>query len=403
MSQSKLSKVYDLQWELSNPQYYPDDSAPPVPNMSLSSVEPNSMLFNSHQDHVSITDRTDIPEDITDLPRFSGVPNDLGYDYRTGSYRSTADHLFYSYLNVESKIPPYTLNGRFDYINTYFRDFVPATCGVYNIEIPPGGTHLGYFCKPGLYKDLGTFAFSDKDELMFDTHRDEGPIINMSKSQPKRVDAIDFVFHLLDSSSNVGFEEPEVGLIASGPDFDLKFRLYARDARRGHNLELTVWLIDKSSDSPVEVVILDNFTIESLDHSNSKVIYFMFRVNLTEGKVEAWAENGRGDEFQGSSTFTPLQGFPRFSVQEFRRFGYIFTDYSVQLIGYTRESMKPLKEQYTDSIQFKKYYYPFFYNFNIYRGDADESDLNFTFPAYQGNAWSYLNQVATMFPYRRLV
>lgn len=395
MSQNNLSKVYELQWELSNPQYYPDDNAPPVPNIALATVEQNSLQFNNLEEYVSLSDRSNVPKDLADLQNFAGVPNDLGFDYRAGATQTTADHLFYSYLNVDANIPPYFLDGDEELIATYFRDFVPAACGVYNTEIPSGGNHLGYFCYPGWLRS--SYAFSEKNELMFDVSGDlssnRSRLINKSQSQPRRCDVIDIVFHILDHYSGSSRYE---SITSVGSDIDIMYRFdIVQISGSNRALDLTISLTDKSNENPSETLLLDKFRISRLDLEANP--YILARVDLTQGSVEITGETSVG-EITTTRGFTPLSYTPLFRVQEFHRLGTHDVNHSAQLIGFTRESVIPLREQYSDSIHFKKYFYQLY-------GDIFWFDENYeiVIPAHKGNAWSHLNKISTMFPYRRLV
>lgn len=397
MSQNDLSKVYELQWELSNPQYYPDDSAPPVPNIALSTVEQNSMKFNGSQEYVSLTDKSQVPERFSDLQNFAGVPNDLGFDYRTGANQATADHIFYSYLNVDAHIPPYHFDGHRDLIKTYFRDFVPAACGVYNAEIPSGGDHMGYFCYPGwLWSE---YAFSEKDELMFSIpetdYTTDFRAINKSQSRPKRYDVIDLVFHIIDFYGGDYLKYDT--LTVTGPDIDIIYRFDEESpAASNRTLDLTITLVDKVGENIEEIVILDHFRISRLLLSSSP--YIFARVDLTAGTVEVLAETSNGD-ISTTTSFTPLSYRPLFRINELYFSGTDDIAHSTQFIGYTRESVKPLSEQYENSTLFKKYFYELFDNISF----RDEENFDFVAPAYKGNAWSHVNKLSTMFPYRRLV
>ena len=66
MSQIDKHKVSRLQWEIPNPQYFPDDNAPPLPSSSITTVEQNSLPFNNSQDSVSYAQDGEVMTSVTD-------------------------------------------------------------------------------------------------------------------------------------------------------------------------------------------------------------------------------------------------------------------------------------------------------------------------------------------------
>lgn len=393
MSQNKLSSIFNLQWELPNPQYYPDGNAPPIPNMSITSVDDNSKKFSVSHEYVSISDKNVAPSGLADTARFGGVPNDMGFDYQTGATNITSDHAFYSYLNVDTKIPAFNVDGKRDSLTTYVRDFIPATCGVYNVESPEGGYNIGYYVDPD-YIYYNRFGFSHNGEFMEQRKQwATDPIINRSTSQNQGFDVIDLVINYTEFShvSNTS------NLTIVGADFDILLRVTGQDSSiNGRRVTHSVVLVDKLSESLEEYLVLS--PVEATNPVFNEP--FIIRLDFSRGIAETGRVNSSGIWTWYENEFTfPMLNPVRFNVQEFRGGSNNDNIYSVQIIGYSNADVKTLKEQYSEVVHFKKYFYDFFHRFRTLL----PNELDIVFPYYEGNAWSYLNQISTIFPYRSLV
>ena len=126
----------DVQFELSNPLYYPDDSAPPIPNISVSHLDSEGANYISSTDTVSLVDDR-LPRNSLRRPNafmhYSGMPQTRTYSTESGTVTTTGDHIFYSHLNVESSVPTHKAYS-FESLDTYFNELVPAVCGLHNIS-----------------------------------------------------------------------------------------------------------------------------------------------------------------------------------------------------------------------------------------------------------------------------
>lgn len=393
MSQSDLSKVYDLRWELSNPQYYPDDSAPPVPNMSMGVVEETSLPFNNTQDIVSLSDSQVTSDGVLDLYNFTGVTNTSDFDYKSGQTNATADHVFYSHLNVETKLPPYFVTNYTNSLESYFRDFIPAMCGLYNVEIPTGGIHLGYYANPSYgYQDR--FGVSSSGEAMHTVHDVlNRSSINRSNDPVRDVDILDFVFHLV-GAGTTDISSRTTDMTIFSDQFNIRIRYTGRRSSSKYNQTFRVFFQDNLSATPEEVEVITNFTSYNIDLDSPQLV----RVDLANKTIEVIANQVNNQWESVNNSFSHTNTRPKFRVTEINGGFNSQTNFSMQIIGYRDFDVLPLVEQYENVLFYKKYYFP------LVDAGRIQSDLIYrVFPKYSGNAWEYINKLSALYPFRRLI
>lgn len=375
MSQNNMNKVARLQWEIPNPQYFPDDSAPPIPNSSITTVEQNSLPFNNSQDAVSYAQDGEVMTSVTDRARFTGVPNTAKFDYRTGITELEIDHIFYSYLNVDVNIPYKYIGNQSRHFNFVFRHYIPALCGLYTIEVPPEGHHLAYWMNAdNPAHNVYSFAINGLGKQMFTHYFWRDGIVNQFPESVRKYDYIDFVFEFQRGMYGQPFTY-------STTNYDITFHFQST-----RNLEVSIR--DSSGDSSESTVI---GTFDLSDHVIDELI--IFRMNFAEENLSlmSWKSGEHGIV---TKPFTNIPSNTGFSVL---RMGYsdAAPTCSCQIIGYNVET--DMEDLYGDAIRPKNHWrYP------IASGDLNNAD-RFVLPPYQGNAWEYYNKIFAMYPFRRLI
>ena len=375
MSQNNMNKVARLQWEIPNPQYFPDDSAPPIPNSSITTVEQNSLPFNNSQDAVSYAQDGEVMNSVTDRARFTGVPNAAKFDYRTGITELEIDHIFYSYLNVDVNIPYKYIGNHSNHFNFVFRHYIPALCGLYTIEVPPEGHHLAYWMNAdNPAHNVYSFAINGLGKQMFTHYYWRDGIVNQFPESVREYDYIDFVFE---------FQRGRYGqpFTYTTTNYDITFHFQST-----YNLEVSIR--DSSGDSSESTVI---GTFDLSDHVIDELI--IFRMNFAEENLSlmSWKSGGYGIV---TKPFTNIPSNTGFSVLRMD-YGSAAPTCSCQIIGYNVETS--MEDLYGDVIRPK----------NHWRYPIASEDLNnaerFVLPPYQGNAWEYYNKIFAMYPFRWLI
>lgn len=381
MSQIDKHKVSRLQWEIPNPQYFPDDNAPPLPSSSITTVEQNSLPFNNSQDAVSYAQDGEVMTSVTDQDRFTGIPTASKFDYRTGLTELEIDHIFYSYLNVDVSIPYKFIGNQSRHFNFVFRHFIPALCGLYTIEVPPEGHHLAYWMNTSdPAHNVYSFAINGLGKQMFTHYFWRDGIVNQFPESVRKYDYIDFVFEFQDDSYGEAFTYTTA-------NYDITFHFQGTYVS-GSTKTLEVSIRDSSSDSS-ESTVIGTFDLTGHDFDE----LFILRMNFSEENLSLMSWKS-GEHSIVTKPFTNIPSNTGFSVL---RMDYRPTapKSSCQIIGYNVET--DMADLYGDVIRPKNHWrYP------IASGDLNNAD-KFVLPPYQGNAWEYYNKIFSMYPFRWLI
>lgn len=388
MSQIKDHLTVLKEWGLSNPQYFPDDSAPPIPSCNISTVEENSYPFQQTGEQLSlgVGDKS-FSSDSIELSNFTGVPNTTGFDYTTGVTQLDIDHIFYSYLNSEIQVPFRHLTG-YDALKHYALEFIPALCGLYTIEIPTGGEHL-YFLDnevSGSSTMNNNYAINYLGRLMYSGRRAGDIITELYPRKPKRYSVLDFIFDrkaLRRVANNYTYSTTTIS-----PYYNITFELTPSNSNR--DLVATVLLQDKSTDNQ-ENVVIGNFNVSGFDFNE----LFFFRLDFDSDLVQFMFRRGGSENYSVETRV--LNSKPAhldFSVNGISS-GTRYFGAMVQAIGYNY-NVGTLENTYSNVIRPKEFGYLLF-------SESAEDTVNFALPPYTGNAWTYINKLASVQPYKRVI
>lgn len=379
MIQNNLDRTLDILWELPNIQYFPDDSAPPIPNSSMTLLDPNSKSFHGSQGVASYSEDDLSVKTLADLPHFTGVFNSANYDYHSGVTNFEIDQLFYSYLNVDTTIPyKYVENNvsRFDFI---FRDFIPSLCGLYTIEVPTEGHHLGFWMNViNPAHSTYSYGINSLGKLMYTGipgTSDFGKIVDKNPESGKKFNYIDFVFERLSGTS----QEP---IKFKSSNYEIVFE-FERNLNR-----LDVFINDTNlSESTNTLAAFFNLTDRDLNG------LFIVRLDFLNSLISMMWDTSNGHKKE-STAFVGVPTNIDFSLLEFPWKPSILYS-SCQIIGYNKEI--GLEDLYLNVLRPKKYW-----QLPLHSSDIANSS-GFVLPPYSGNAWAYMNNIFSTYEFRRIV
>lgn len=368
--------LIDIKWELSNPQYFPDDSAPTVPNMAVTSVETSSLPFHEIGDYYALHETLGEYQGQLDLSNFAGVPNSVDFDYNTGHLKTTVDHLFYSYLNVDSVLPAFEIDSKATF-DMYFRELIPASCGLYTVVVPDTGRHVLY-----LYANNGNdnkLAYSSFEEPYSPESRtlasSRSTLTNHSDEQVEDYKVIDFIIDFsstqLSSVVPVRMDGSNYTLELAVSRYDIVFTLN-RIFDDGESFQVTQQMDDIDLDS----TIYCRFNIEDEQFSTQYTKTDGNRTRVNSSFAGAMPSN-TGLKINSVVLPDRVPG----------------TQLAMQVIGYDNTFMDDLAA-YEDMIRPKDHYYP------IVRW---EPGMRMVLPKHEGNMWSYVNQLSTIQPFQELL
>lgn len=369
-------QLINRQWELSNPQYYPDDSAPPVPNMAVTTVEDNSLPFQRSTGYVALHETLGGYRGLTDISNFAGIASTVGYDYSNGRLDATADHLFYTYLNVEATVPHFRVNtqARFD---MYFRDVLPAACGLYTVDVPGTGRHVLYTKAIGGNQDK--IAYSGLGELYTPEIRtatsQRTTLTNNSLENTVLYPVLDF---LLDYKTISAAHTPTV--LIEGVNYSIEFRL----SRTG-----IIFILHRPYEDGATFQVTHDFDSRDIDTP----VFARFRFDTNTLTTQYYKTDGTSTQI--NSNFSA--GMP--SNREFKVNKLVFpsaysgAEVAMQVIGFDTDQ-RPALASYRTMVRPKDHYYPLL----EYKGDMD-----MFLPSHTGNVWAYVNQLAATRPFQEIL
>lgn len=418
----------DVQIETSNPLYYPDDSAPPVPNITLSQMVEKGTGQINKTDYVALS-RVSIPRDITKQPtaytQIAGTPSTKNYSSDEGVETVTGDHIFFSRLNVEARIPTFKLVNE-NSLETYFRELAPAVCGVHNYAFTGTGEPIVYahsahnldnsFAVQGGSNEIlplsPSTAISSPEEQRFFTTKG----LNNSEDKAANFDVVDYIVRVekkyIEGRRGVGSvilmsDYLEIGFFAILTDDDFIIRShYVITDRSGDDSA-------KATPEIIEDERLFNYTIindESAYPEEGDFVYFAVRTHPSKPKdipqlaVNAGIKSAVVDVPGGANGIDWPTSFYNLNTVAIVSPEVIYDDayrvpMSVQVLGYKLEETAPDFGQF---VWDNTYPSPFEYYYPIY-GDVSNLKYPIILPGTEGNIWEHVNRVATNFPYKQLV
>lgn len=368
--------LISVQWELSNPQYSPDDSAPPVPNMTISSIETDSLEFQQTDNYYALHETVGEYGGLLDLGNFAGVPNTVDFDYNTGHLSTTVDHLFYSYLNVDTVLPPFRITSKATF-DMYFKELIPASCGLYTIDIPRAGRHVMY-----LYSNNGNtnkFVYSGFGEPYSPETRTttsaRTTLTNHSEEVVENYKVVDF---LIDFKSVPLSSVIPVRL--EGVNYSLEFAISRYDI---------VFTVHRIYDDGDTYQVTHRMTDADLDQT----IYCRF--HLEEGRFTTQYTKTDNNITQVNTDFSSAMpsNLGLKINQVVMPTAVPGTSLAMQVIGYDDGNIADLTA-YDDVVRPKSHYYPIVRYSN---------GLTMALPRHSGNMWAYINQLATTQPFQELL
>lgn len=369
----------EIQWELSNPQYYPDDSAPPVPNMTVSTIEDNSLAFQSIKDYYALHETLGKYGGQNDLSNFAGIVNSVDFDYESGLLQATVDHLFYNYLNVDATVPPYRIVSQRTH-DFYFKELIPASCGLYTIDTPDVGRHVLYLAMSNARTDK--FAFSGFGEsYSHDVRSSQNArttLVNHSQENQEDYHVLDFIidFHSANLTNGVNYM-----LVCS--NYMLEFTINRYD------LVFTIYHVVSDGIEGFEHTFTTTHDFDNLD--TTKSIYCRLDFS-TEQFTSQYTKN---DNNIGRTVSGYSEGMPENTKLKINKIvvpdASSGTRLGMQVIGYTYTDVGHLRE-YDDLPRPKSHYYQIV----DYTGPV-------SLPAHTGNMWSYINMLAATKPFKELI
>lgn len=418
----------DIQFELSNPLYYPDDSAPPLPNISVSHMSDVGARHISATDIVSLVDSA-MPRHSDRSPNafmyYAGVPQTRNYSTDSGTVTTTGDHVFYSHLNVESSAPSHSVYD-FDSLDTYFTELVPAMCGLHNISTHGIGIPLAYvhnahhlnnsFAIQGVSNiplPLNQYLRGDRD--IKKTFTNTG--FSNSQDMSRDYEALDFVFRIQRKSLWGQVGSNQISLYINSEN-QFMFRAFTDGTDTNGNTKYTLWGYQWQYDlSGEEKVTRDKGQIfySSLSIEDEKLppssqyVYVVLRLDLNNADRPHWltTDGNISRSWSSPTGFWPQFDSNRVSLGNIFAIGgvennIVDADYnlplSLQVIGYPSYDTMP------DLLDLRHRIYPSPHEFAypLYR---EHQDVQFPFviPNYTGNMWEHVNKVATGLPYGRMI
>lgn len=416
---------HDVQFELSNPQYFPDDSAPPVPNISVSTIGESGTIKSD--DHISLYEgKAPHPgfQNPNDIIHFHGVPTTRATDSISGVTKTTGDHILWSHLNVESSVPSFTLYNE-DSKETYFSEFLPAAAGVYNFNGSGAGVPIVYVHAAqniansfAIYGGSGTFLpegftgqSSIHEQKVFETR-----YISSGASLVNNYEILDFYVRIKKEGVMGAENGSRIDVFLAGYELTFVSKLQA-DGRL--LFYVYAWKVDRESGDVISQGIVTSHYLTSTpqliaEHGNFINLVVRFELHKGSGdigQVYATADGERFYQIVLPDAYTPTWDNTSVELRAvFATWGLGLgdseTEYSlpmsVQIVGYvSRNEVLSAQEAvlgvYPSPYEF---YYPLSGHVSY---DYAESMYPLIVPKHKGNLWDYANKVATMFPYRRMV
>src|SRR5690625_1903608 len=440
----------DAQWEISNPLYFSDDSTPPIPNITVDNFGAGGADLIDDNSFVTLNDPTFFREessDPTNLNTFVGIPNTRSYDSTTDIETTTGDHYFYSQLNLDTRIPQYLVENPAS-LETYFRDFVPAACG---ISTPYVGndpaTHLVTASNAAGNRQPFVFAGSELDYIVSQnrTNPFHGPytaltstssewprsynhIYSVARNVRRRAtSAIRGTFDYLDIVLNIRMPEnpKEYAHSYTRVNFDkVVFIMYFKYIAESHEMIVSVqqyyrYSDDSTPNAPAlwrryqlnfsRRISLDNYMIAE---NKSDYLRLYVRQSLKELSPSESVILTSADTFSTNGSFSDTSLFEETSTLQLNSVNVMegtelpedvgfYLPYTFSIFGRTGDMVSQegeiieMSRHHPDP---KHYYYP------LYDTEAaNKLQYPFVIPGHSGNAWEYVNKVASTLPYRKII
>lgn len=421
----------DVQIEVSNPQYYPDDSPPPVPNITVANTSTKiGTTPLSEYEVLSVGEyyrHSENDSDPNNYLHMKGTPATRNYGSDHGTESTTGDHLFYSHLNVDAAVPTFNVVNS-DSLETYFRELLPAVCGLGNYTnyggngIPILNIHQAHNLENSYVVQSVTnnifplhphhFPESNYPTLIWDT-----TVLHGTSSASHTFDEYEFVLRFKNKflTSRYGLSDIRVG----NNDYQLLFRVEYDPSTVGSvtgylYVRMYYWFFDYSGDGD-RVTYLSGNRSRSFPYPQSKDFrgdYSYVSIRFGE-KFSSYVNYG--DHFTHHDAFKHNSGsedggFPRVSymphmvwIGDKKGATDNTTGYNIpttlEVIGRNNSELSPpvadLMETNIHPDVFNSYY-PLY-------SSVSENNLPMMFPKYSGNMWEYANKVATNLPYESKV
>lgn len=435
----EIKDVDQVSLELSNPLYYPDDSTPPVPNMTISKFSETGQDATQVDNGPTGLGDVGTPQpatwNLTDFSKFTGYNNEATWEALTGNVSTTLDHVFYSKLNVDTHIPAYRVEDYFG-LETYFKELVPATCGVQNFPVSRG-LPIGYIHSSGSYES--NFALYGEHNAVMPlkyftnnaAHIANGDEVyqappGASGETLNNIGVVDYVFRV---RRNRTASSSSIRVITPGYEIMFWFNELANG-----NISYAIQGFSNDEENPTWKFLSSPSTINlsTWPHTDSPILDyqndFCFIIRMFPGystsamrqiipyaiPLPATLESIYDVEVDPKATnYRPWDGaIEDFRLRHIRPGGTLRTtdahlNVSMQIIGYRsaedaggwhpENTSNPEKDlpQYKTMWWHRHFYYPLH--------GTPNTGYPFTIPSYSGNAWEHLNKLATTFPYTKVV
>lgn len=426
----KFLDSLEVQVEVSNPQYYPDASAPPIPNINVSYLSESDSSLIGDNETVSITNAkyprydTRNPNSYTHM---IGVPNTKNYSSDSKTLSISGDHIFYNHLNVDSYIPPFTVMDSYD-LDTYFSELAPAVCGLHNYPAITNGTPLLYVHAAHNYYNSFALVGSRNvvlplDPYLANSSPETNKIVSSSGLTEDVTDGtgdfevIDYIIRLEKNS----IEDIPGGsmILLQNDELEIFIQNFYRSRTGEQFFVFLVYTIDRSGDEPVVSSSSEIFRVSLEDiagdgsysafPNEGKYINLLLRYYPSEPNrpAELITHNGKDVRtWQSPVSYVP---WPSSTFKSDTIFMYdssiviVGGEYgmpmSIQVVGYKNSDSAPnpakLVLDYTYPSPHESYY-------PIYKPPLNTA-YPLVFPGYKGNIWDHVNKVSTNLPFDRKV
>lgn len=421
---------HEVQFELSNPQYGPDDSAPPVPNISVDNFIEGTTAIEEG-DYVSMYEDWAphpgfrVPNDTT---HFHGIPNTRSTDSVSGVSKTTGDHILWSHLNVDGYAPSFTIYDDRS-LETYEREFLPAAGGLFNVRQQGSGitvfhSHVAHNLENSFAVQGGTNAFMPEtySTLIFgDVQRSfNANIFSEQKNIIRNFEVVDFYIRVKKEYVFGQRGESRIGLFIPGYEFAFFSRiLNDNDFGEEFIVGAHIWKVDRSGDTVVDIksgyaMSINVANRPDIDPEFGEFVNFVLRFEIYKGTqdygVFAGTDGHTIQVYSQATKFYPDWDNNPFDIEHIfasrglnnNNPGDYVVPMSVQCVGYPSRNDVPVLEESMRNVYPSphEFYYPII-------GSYDPLQSVERYPKiiqnYSGNLWEYLNKVATSNPFSRKI
>lgn len=423
---------HEVQFELSNPQYWPDDSAPPVPNISVDNFYEGSTAIEDG-DYVALYEDWEphpgfrVPNNTT---HFHGVPNTRTSDSISGISKTTGDHILWSHLNTEASIPSFTFYDERS-VETFESEFLPAAAGLFNTRQQDTG--ITVFHSHVAHNLENSFAIQGGSNLFMPETRTtltlghiqrsyNAGIFSEQKNIVRDFEVVDFyvrvkkhaLFGKLGESRIAmkipGYEIVFFSVIDSKDDLADTFLIGANIWRLGVDSSDNEIVLDNGYAMNINVASSPGANPEFGEYVNIVLRFEIYKGTQDYGRFAVTNGETTGIYSQTTKYYPRWNKTPMDIIHLFAARGLnntnITSDFnvpmSVQCVGYTDRNSVPnlldtIRNVYPSPHEF---YYPLIGTYNPIQAQQEYPKI---VQNYTGNLWEYLNKIATNNPFQRKV